>query len=125
MRLVRRETDVLSRQRELLFAVYTLDLVPEQYVHPAAVQKPRQVQRDRHVLPKLLLPVRVAHEPPVAARHVPGVEVEERHPQAGVLYGFLDLAEVLTGRPPELDGPEPGRRSKLETLQKRSLFEEY
>ena len=80
--------------------------MPQEHVHPAATEVLRQLQRDRHVLPELPLPLRIAHEPPVPRSHVSGVEVEERDREASPPDRPLYLAEVLARRPPELDGRE-------------------
>ena len=107
------------------FAVHAGDLVPHEHVHPLAAQRPRQIQGHRHVLPEQMLPLGVAHQPPVPGRHVSGVEVEERHVEAGVSDGALYRPRAPPrDRATRTRPPRSLLRRPPEPFQERDLLEQ-
>jgi hypothetical protein len=101
------EAYVFARQRELLFAVHAGNLMPHEHVHPRTFERTRQIQGDRHVIPKQMLTLGIAHQSPVSGRHISGIEVEERHVEPGVSGGALHRPRFcLMAGPPELDRRE-------------------
>jgi glycerate 2-kinase len=119
------EAYVFACQSELLFAVRTRDLMPHEHVHPRALERPREIEGDWHVVSEQVLPSGIANEPPVSGRHVSGVEVEERHVEPGVLGGALHRSQLrLVTGPPELDRREACCDRPPATLQERDLLEQ-
>src|SRR5215207_342340 len=101
------EAYILTCQRELLFAVRAEDLLSHEHVYPLTAQGTRQIDGDGHVIPEQMLPLGIAHEPPVPGRQVSGIEVEERHVEPSVLNGVLYHPQLrLVSGPPELDHRE-------------------
>lgn len=61
----------------------------------------------------------ISEQPAIAARHVPGVEVEQRELDTTVADRRLDGSEIFPARPSELHGVRPGPGRAIEPVEKR------
>src|SRR6266511_3404882 len=121
---------MLDRQVVLLLRRGVVDPVPVQGVEAPAAQLLADADGHRDVVAELGPPGRPGHQPAIAARHVPGEEVQAHQPDVGLPDRADEGVHVTVARhrdvkgPPELDRVEPHGPRRPGTLVQRELGEQ-